>query len=191
MAAVCFGCRWYLPYLFMYCITTNLSIATKDLEIIVEEKPELCDDFARIGDLVYVDYTGMLRDGRVFDSSMHDGRSPLKFQLGAGTLIKGWERGIQGMCVGEKRKLVIPPHLGYGSQGVDGVIPPDSTLLFQVHLMNLERPSVVNQLQHFLQFAIWPFGLLCLVYYLYRKLSTAIAKDNERKPEKRSGKKRR
>jgi len=163
----------------------------KDLEIIVEEKPDICDYFARVGDTVHVEYTGMLRDGRVFDTNMKDGKSPLKFQLGAGTLIKGWERGIQGMCVGERRKLVIPPHLGYGSKGVNGVIPPESTLLFHVHLLTLERQTISGQITKFLQFAIWPIGIIILLHYLYCKITTAIEEESQRKPDKRLGKKRR
>ena len=163
----------------------------KDLEIIVEEKPDVCDYFARVGDTVHVEYTGMLRDGRVFDTNMKEGKSPLKFQLGAGTLIKGWERGIQGMCVGERRKLVIPPHLGYGSKGINGVIPPDSTLLFHVNLLTLERQTISGQITKFFQFAIWPIGIIFLLHYLYCKISNAIEEESQRKPDKRLGKKRR
>jgi len=163
----------------------------KDLEIIVEDKPDVCDYFARVGDSVHIEYTGMLRDGRVFDTNLKDGKPPLKFQLGAGTLIKGWERGIQGMCVGERRKLVIPPHLGYGGKGVNGVIPPDSTLLFHVHLLTLERQTVTGQITKFFQFAMWPIGIFILLHYLYCKISTAIEEESQRKPDKRLGKKRR
>jgi len=179
----------FLCFCFVWVVNV-LHAVPDDLEIIVEEKPDVCDDFSSIGDTVHVDYTGMLPDGRIFDSSLQEGRGPLKFQLGTGKLIKGWERGIQGMCVGEKRKLIIPPHLGYGNKGIDGAIPPNSMLYFQIHLINLERPSVINQLQNVLNFSVWPLGLLLIVYYLYNKINTAIAKELERKPDRKSKKKR-
>jgi len=96
------------------------------------------DGAARPGDLVYVHYTGRFEDGRVFDSSQ--GKDPISFQLGAGRVIKGWEEGLQGMKVGEKRQLIIPPALAYGEAGSrDGTIPPNATLHFDVELMGLVR----------------------------------------------------
>nr|XP_058951948.1 uncharacterized protein LOC131779417 [Pocillopora verrucosa] len=64
----------------------------------------------------------------MFDSSLAKGREPLEFQLGKRKVIKGWEMGIKGMCIGEKRKLIIPPHLGYRACGIQNVIPADSVL---------------------------------------------------------------
>lgn len=84
------------------------------------------------GDSILVDYTGMLTDGKVFDSSV--GRAPFSLTLGAGQVIKGWEEGLLGMKVGEKRKLTIPSDLAYGKSGYPGVIPPDATLIFDVEL---------------------------------------------------------
>ena len=163
----------------------------KDLEIIVEEKPDVCEYFARLGDTVHIEFTGMLRDGRVFDTNMKDKQQPLKVELGAGLLVRGWERGIQGMCVGERRKLVIPPHLGYGAKGVVGMIPPEATLLFHVHLLTLERQTVTGQISNFVQIAVWPVGIFIFLHYLYCKISSAIEEESQRKPEKRVGKKRR
>ena len=84
------------------------------------------------GDNISVDYTGMLTDGKVFDSSV--GRAPFTLTLGAGQVIKGWEQGLLGMKVGEKRKLTIPSDLAYGKSGYPGAIPPDATLVFDVEL---------------------------------------------------------
>ena len=84
------------------------------------------------GDSISVDYTGMLMDGKVFDSSV--GRAPFTLTLGAGQVIKGWEQGLLGMKVGEKRKLTIPSDLAYGKSGYPGAIPPDATLIFDVEL---------------------------------------------------------
>jgi FKBP-type peptidyl-prolyl cis-trans isomerase len=90
---------------------------------------------AKKGDVVEVHYTGWLTDGKKFDSSV--GRGPFSFDLGAGQVIQGWDRGVAGMKVGGKRKLTIPPELGYGSRGFPGVIPPQATLVFEVELLDV------------------------------------------------------
>ena len=84
-----------------------------------------------------VHYTGNLEEGKVFDSSKQIGREPFRFTLGAGQVIEGWDQGIIGMKVGGQRKLIIPPHLGYGDQDM-GVIPPNSTLIFNIELIEIE-----------------------------------------------------
>ena len=87
---------------------------------------------------VVVNYTGSLEDGTVFDSSLNPGREPFTFTLGVGSVIKGWDLGVKGMKVGGKRKLTIPPELGYGDQGAGGLIPPGATLIFEVDLLEVE-----------------------------------------------------
>lgn len=79
-----------------------------------------------------------MEDGTVFDSSLSRG-SPFTFTLGANQVIKGWEQGLMGMCEGEKRRLVIPPELGYGKHGSGQAIPPNAVLLFEVELMKIEK----------------------------------------------------
>jgi peptidylprolyl isomerase len=91
----------------------------------------------KAGDSVTVNYTGVLPDGTVFDSSRDAGRTPFSFVIGAGQVIQGWERGVAGMKVGGRRLLVIPPSLGYGATGV-GKIPPNSTLIFDVELLSVD-----------------------------------------------------
>ena len=92
---------------------------------------------AKSGDLVTVNYTGYLTDGTKFDSSLDSGQ-PFKFTIGQGEVIAGWDQGFAGMKVGGKRKLTIPPELGYGAQGAGGgVIPPNATLVFDVELMGV------------------------------------------------------
>lgn len=102
-----------------------------DLQI--EDKVVGTGDEAVTGKSVTVHYTGTFEDGRSFDSSV--GRGPFSFKLGAGQVIKGWDQGVAGMKVGGKRRLVIPSELGYGSRGAGGVIPPDTTLVFDVELL--------------------------------------------------------
>ena len=100
---------------------------------------------AKDGDSVSVLYTGKLQDGTVFDASEKHGNEPIEFILGKGMVIKGWDQGLQGMQVGEKRTLVIPPTLGYGEQGAGGVIPPNATLTFDVQLVGLRRTAQPGQ----------------------------------------------
>jgi len=96
------------------------------------------DDAAKVGDQVWVHYVGKLQDGTEFDNSYKRGE-PIPLTLGAGSVIKGWEEGLLGMKVGEKRQLIIPPDLAYGADGRPPTIPANSTLVFDVELVGLKR----------------------------------------------------
>ena len=89
------------------------------------------------GDTVSVHYTGWLKSGKKFDSSVDRG-SPFEFPVGKGRVIKGWDEGVISMKVGGKRKLIIPAHLGYGDSEAGGVIPPGATLIFEVELLGIK-----------------------------------------------------
>lgn len=90
------------------------------------------------GQTVAVQYTGTLENGTKFDSSLDPNRRPYEFRIGTGSVIKGWDEGLMSMKVGGKRKLIIPPALGYGVTGSPPSIPPNSTLLFDVELLSVK-----------------------------------------------------
>jgi FKBP-type peptidyl-prolyl cis-trans isomerase FkpA len=88
------------------------------------------------GDTVTVNYTGTFTNGTVFDTSLQTGRTPFSFRVGGGQVIAGWDQGLPGMKVGGRRKLTVPPNLGYGSQTYNG-IPGNSTLIFDITLLSI------------------------------------------------------
>ncbi len=90
------------------------------------------------GDTISINYLGTLENGKKFDSS-YDRGQPFETQIGVGQVIKGWDQGVIGMKVGGKRRLTIPPELGYGSQEIPNVIPANSTLIFEVELVGISH----------------------------------------------------
>jgi FKBP-type peptidyl-prolyl cis-trans isomerase FkpA len=92
---------------------------------------------AKAGNTVTVHYVGTLTNGKKFDSSRDRGNSGFTFKLGAGKVIAGWDQGVAGMKVGQLRKLTIGPELAYGAEGFGDVIPPNSTLVFEVELLDV------------------------------------------------------
>jgi FKBP-type peptidyl-prolyl cis-trans isomerase FkpA len=113
-----------------------MSTTTTASGLTIEEMTVGTGAAAAAGQSVTVHYTGWLTNGTKFDSSK-DRNDPFVFPLGAGRVIKGWDEGVQGMKVGGKRKLTIPPALGYGARGAGSVIPPDATLVFEVELLGV------------------------------------------------------
>jgi len=109
----------------------------KQSELKIEDITVGTGDEAVVGKKVTVNYAGTLEDGTKFDSS-YDRGTPFSFNLGAGEVIEGWDKGVAGMKVGGKRKLTIPSSLGYGERGAGGAIPPNSTLIFEIELLKVE-----------------------------------------------------
>jgi FKBP-type peptidyl-prolyl cis-trans isomerase FkpA len=116
--------------------TGGSDMAANVTELKIEELKTGEGKEAKAGQSVSVHYTGWLTNGTKFDSSL-DRKAPFSFNLGAGMVIPGWDQGVAGMKVGGKRKLTIPSHLAYGERGAGGVIPPNSTLVFEVELLEV------------------------------------------------------
>ena len=114
-----------------------MSVTKITSGLVIEELVVGEGDIAAAGQLVTVHYTGWLTNGSKFDSSK-DRNDPFMFGLGQGQVIRGWDEGVQGMKIGGKRKLTIPPELGYGARGAGGVIPPNATLVFEVELLGVK-----------------------------------------------------
>ncbi|HEY5762907.1 MAG TPA: FKBP-type peptidyl-prolyl cis-trans isomerase [Rhodocyclaceae bacterium] len=114
-----------------------MSTTTTASGLIIEELEVGSGETAAAGMHVQVHYTGWLTDGTKFDSSK-DRDEPFDFPLGGRRVIAGWDEGVAGMQIGGKRKLTIPPQLGYGARGAGGVIPPNATLIFEVELLAVE-----------------------------------------------------
>jgi len=113
---------------------SEMSEKMTDSGLKYEDLAEGEGDLAAAGHRVSVHYTGWLLDGDKFDSSL-DRNQAFQFTLGKGMVIRGWDEGVAGMKVGGKRRLTIPPQLGYGDRGAGGVIPPNATLVFDVELL--------------------------------------------------------
>ena len=125
----------YVGLLFVGYVESEGSLG---MEVTLAPSAE-CERKAASGDILYMHYIGKLASGQQFDSSYtHTPADPFGFKLGAGHVIAGWEEGVEGMCVGEKRRLTIPPSLGYGDEGYGDLIPAKSTLIFDIELMAIK-----------------------------------------------------
>ena len=131
--------RWHIITLavFLFAVSCSKEKQTMSNGLQIEDIKIGEGSEVKKFDIVTVNYTGTLEDGTKFDSSLNPGRTPLRFTVGAGQVIKGWDEGLMGMKVGGKRKLTIPPELGYGSRD-NGPIPANSTLIFDIDLLGIE-----------------------------------------------------
>ncbi|KAI3829862.1 hypothetical protein L1987_03992 [Smallanthus sonchifolius] len=134
--------------LILLIAATLVSVSAKsgdvtELQIGVKHKPASCEVRAHKGDKIKVHYRGKLTDGTVFDSSFERG-TPFEFELGSGQVIKGWDQGLLGMCVGEKRKLKIPAKMGYGERGSPPKIPGGATLIFDTELIAVNGKGAIG-----------------------------------------------
>ena len=118
-------------------VTASTQTKADITELTVETLKAGTGAVATSGKKVTVHYTGTLTDGRVFDSS-ETRQAPFSFLLGAGQVIPGWDKGMEGMKIGERRRLSIPSALAYGEKGAGSIIPPNSPLIFEVELLNVE-----------------------------------------------------
>lgn len=130
--------KFLFPFLVCFFVASVLAEAEGELKVDVISVPDECESKSKNGDILSMHYTGTLLDGTKFDSSL-DRNQPFQFQIGAGQVIKGWDQGLLDMCIGEKRKLTIPPELGYGDKGAGNVIPGGATLQFDVELMGINQ----------------------------------------------------
>lgn len=108
-------------------------------QLVIEDEVVGGGEEAKAGMMVTVHYMGTLTDGTMFDASRNHGDKGFTFALGAGQVIKGWDIGVEGMKVGGKRKLTIPSDMAYGNQAVGGIIPANSTLIFEVELLSVGK----------------------------------------------------
>jgi FKBP-type peptidyl-prolyl cis-trans isomerase FkpA len=120
----------------------SASPATVSAQLLSQDENVGTGATVAVGDVLTVNYTGKLQDGTVFDTSV--GKRPIQFVLGAGQVIPGWDQGLQGMKVGGKRLLVVPPDLAYGAEGY-GPIPGNATLIFEVELLASTPAPAVQQ----------------------------------------------
>jgi FKBP-type peptidyl-prolyl cis-trans isomerase len=123
----------------------NMASSNDETNKVVDNVPDTTVSEAQVakaGDHVFMNYTGRLENGKVFDSNVDpkfNHVEPFGFNLGAGEVIPGWDKGIVGMKVGEKKTLTISPEDGYGAAGHPPVIPPNSTLIFDVELLSISK----------------------------------------------------
>ncbi|CTQ54067.1 FK506-binding protein [Roseibium album] len=119
-----------------FSLVFSASVAAQE-ELQIRDIEKGSGEEANVGETVVVHYTGWLMDGTKFDSSVDRG-TPFSFTLGERRVIPGWEKGVEGMQVGGKRELIIPPSMAYGAQGAGGVIPPNATLKFEIELLDVK-----------------------------------------------------
>jgi len=172
----------HVALLLVFCLFVTVSVAQREetsspeikattstqVDIEVLFKPTDCSETAASGDTVNLHYIAKFANGQSFDNSRQRD-TPMEVQLGANKIIPGVEQGVIGMCVGEKRKIVIPPELAYGNKGVAGIIPPKSTLVFEMELMSMSKQSITDRIVPFMVTVSPGVILAIIVYVIYVK----------------------
>uniref|UniRef100_A0A6J0SY42 peptidylprolyl isomerase n=1 Tax=Pogona vitticeps TaxID=103695 RepID=A0A6J0SY42_9SAUR len=166
---------------------SETPLRTLQLETLVAP-PDGCTERSATGDTIRIHYTGTLEDGRIIDTSLT--RDPLLVELGKRQVIPGLEQGLLDMCVGEKRRVIIPPHLAYGKRGSPPAVPADAVLQFEVELVELSRASywqkTLNDVLPLLSIVLVPALLGLIGYYLYHKAQAPRVSKKKLKEEKRN-----
>ncbi|XP_007426153.1 peptidyl-prolyl cis-trans isomerase FKBP11, partial [Python bivittatus] len=150
--------------------------------------PDGCRERSATGDTAGIHYTGTLEDGRIIDTSLS--RDPLQVELGKRQVIPGLEQSLLDMCVGEKRRVIIPPHLAYGKRGSPPAIPADAVLQFEVELIQLSRASywqkMFSNILPLLCIGLVPALLGLIGYHLYKKAQMPRISKKKLKEEKKN-----
>ncbi|XP_026961922.1 peptidyl-prolyl cis-trans isomerase FKBP11 isoform X1 [Sagmatias obliquidens] len=166
---------------------TESPVRILQVETLVEP-PEPCAEPAAFGDTLHIHYSGSLVDGRIFDTSLT--RDPLVIELGQKQVIPGLEQSLLDMCVGEKRRVIVPSHLAYGKRGFPPSIPADAELHFDVELIALIRANywqkLVKGILPLVGMAMVPTLLGLIGYHLYKKASRPKVSKKKLKEEKRN-----
>ncbi|XP_004599409.2 peptidyl-prolyl cis-trans isomerase FKBP11 [Ochotona princeps] len=166
---------------------TESPVQTLQVETLVEP-PEPCAEPAALGDTLHIHYTGSLVDGRIIDSSLS--RDPLIIELGQRQVIPGLEQSLVDMCVGEKRRAIIPSHLAYGKRGFPPSVPADAVVQYDVELIALTRASywqkLVKGVLPLIGMAMVPALLGLIGFHLYRKANTPKISKKKLKEERRN-----
>ncbi|CCD25767.1 peptidylprolyl isomerase family protein FPR2 NDAI_0F04490 [Naumovozyma dairenensis CBS 421] len=132
-------CFTWLSAMALFSATTLAgSLTGLDIKVTHQIPISKCPTKALAGDLVDVHYVGKLRDTEAKFDSSYDRGTPITFKLGSGQVIEGWDKGLVGMCIGEKRTIQIPSSMAYGARGIPGVIPENADLVFDVQLVNIK-----------------------------------------------------
>ncbi|XP_075407894.1 peptidyl-prolyl cis-trans isomerase FKBP11 [Tenrec ecaudatus] len=166
---------------------TESPVQSLQVQTLVEP-PEPCEEPAAYGDTLHIHYTGSLVDGRIIDTSLT--RDPLVIELGQKQVIPGLEQSLLDMCVGEKRRAIIPSHLAYGKRGFPPSIPADAVLKFDVELVALVRANywqkLVKGIVPLVGIVLVPALLGLIGYHLYKKASSPKVSKKKLKEEKRN-----
>ncbi|XP_077990753.1 peptidyl-prolyl cis-trans isomerase FKBP1A-like [Glandiceps talaboti] len=175
---------------FIFSSSHGAKKKKREVEIEIVTESDDCSEFAEDGDTLTVAYTGMIEaTGQVFDSS--NGKEPFTFVLGAKQVISGWDIGLKGMCLGERRTITLPPEYGYGKRGSPPLIPPNAKLIFETQLRALKKQTYEEKILPHIKFISVPIAVGLFMYYLYDKVKKAPSEKDVKKAEKKASKKKR